>query len=207
MKKLLILFLLFAGAASAQKIPDYGFNKIRIVANEKIVQADLLPVKSDPVPEMDKLYYWSSSNEIHSTQGGYSGKLLNGSYTEYFQNKGLKEQGQFSDGLKTGVWKTWTENGMIVQFYTWENGVMSGDFELFDDRGQIKQKGQYRNNQLNGRLIRYNTDGKTQVTTYKNGKVVENPSSFWSKVNILKKLRKDSVKNEVPKQSESKPKQ
>jgi len=189
----ILLFLLLNGAAFAQKIPDYGFNKVRIALNDRIIQADLAPLRSDPAPQSDKTYYWSSSNAIHTTQGGFSGKLLNGSYVEYYLSKNLKEQGQFRRGLKNGIWKSWSGNGTLTELYTWDDGVRSGKFELFGSDGKLRQTGYYSNNLLHGKMTTY-ADGKSETVEYKDGKIAEKkPSAFWGKINPLKWCRKDST--------------
>lgn len=200
MRKLLTLLLLFVfGVANAQKIPDYGFNKIRIAMGDKVVQADLSPLKSDPVVQTGKLYYWSSSNAIHTTQGGFSGKLLNGNYAEYYLNKNLKMQGQFRGGLKDGIWKNWNENGVLRELYTWHEGILSGKFELFSDSGKLKQTGYYKNDLPGGKMTTYAADGKAETVYYKNGKIAA-PSSVWDKINVFKRLRKDSTGKSQPAQ-------
>lgn len=202
MKKLLtLLFLLITGVSFAQKVPDYGFNKIRIALSDRIIQADLTPLKSDPVVETDRMYHWSSSNSIHITQGGFSGKLLNGDYVEYYLNKNLKEQGQFKGGLKDGIWKSWNEKGVLIELYSWVDGMRSGKFELFDGDGKLKQTGYYKSNMLHGKIIIY-ADGKAETVNYRNGKITEKkPSAFFNRINIFKQFKKDSIgKNTVRKQ-------
>jgi hypothetical protein len=198
MKKLLTLLFLFVfGIASAQKIPNYGFNKIRIAMADKVVQADLAPLKSDLAVETDKLYYWSSANAIHTTQGGFSGKLLNGNYIEYYLNKNLKVQGHFKGGLKDGIWKNWNENGMLTDLYSWDEGERSGKFELFGNDGKLKQRGYYKNDLLHGEFTSYAADGKAKSVYYSYGKVTEKPS-FLDKINIFKRPGKDSTGKNQP---------
>ena len=165
MKKLLLVLYLITGTALAQQLPDDGFDKIRIAGPDKTIQAELKPVSSDPEMETDRLYYWCSGNSIHATQGGYSGRLLNGKYAEYYPNKNLKELGAFKKGLKNGIWKSWSENGTLTQWYTWKKGIMSGRFVLLDEAGKIKQTGRCRN----GRVV------------------AASKRSFWKKLLFFKK--------------------
>ena len=168
MKILLYFIVLFPLLATAQDIPASGFDKIRIADQDKIIQAELLPVSSPPAKKVQLLYYWSSSNMIHSTQGSYSGRLLNGLYNEYYLNKSLKVQGVFKKGLKDGIWRNWNESGNLTELYTWDKGVKSGKFELFDAQGKQLQVGEYANNEI----------------------VKKDSSSFWKKLNIFKKKKK-----------------
>ena len=195
MKKWLIILLLFATGVSAQKIPDYGFNKVRIVTNDKVIQAETIPVSTNPDLDNYKTYYWSSSNAIHATQGGFSGKLLNGEYTEYYNNKNIREQGHFNKGLKTGIWKSWNESGTMLQLYTWKDGVLSGEFELFQENGRPRQSGTYKNNLLKGSITNYLPSGEIQIVKYKSGKpVTAQKRSFWQRLKLGKHARKDTTK-------------
>lgn len=124
MKRILILlFCLTPIFCVAQNLPDYGFNKVRITEPDKIIQAEINPVSTNPSAKITLFYYWYSANGIHITQGGYSGKLLNGLYSEYYLNKNLKEQGFFKKGLKNGDWKSWSNDGILIGTKTWNNGL------------------------------------------------------------------------------------
>jgi antitoxin component YwqK of YwqJK toxin-antitoxin module len=124
MKLVLIsLFCLISFTASAQKIPGFGFYKVRIALPDKTILAEINP-SSNPSVKSNLFYYWYEANVIHNTQGGFSGKLLNGSYIEYYPNKNLKEQGTFKKGLKTGAWKSWNEDGTLAINSIWKNGIL-----------------------------------------------------------------------------------
>jgi hypothetical protein len=123
MKCIILIFLcFFCYGTFAQKLPDYGLNKIRITDTGKTIVAEieLVPTLHSTKPKL--LYYWFSGNMIHVTQGGYSGKLLNGQYTEYYPDKNLKEQGAYKKGLKDGVWKSWNDDGSLAVAITWKHG-------------------------------------------------------------------------------------
>jgi hypothetical protein len=125
MKKIIIaLLLLVPLLASAQKMPDMGLNKFRINEPDKTIVAETNEVSSAPTPKPGLFYFWYSANMIHSTQGGFSGTLLNGMYTEYYLNKNLKEQGIFKKGLKDGAWKSWKEDGTLSETVTWKKGIV-----------------------------------------------------------------------------------
>ncbi|HEY2583461.1 MAG TPA: hypothetical protein VGI43_16735 [Mucilaginibacter sp.] len=125
MKRILtILLFLLSGSVYAQKYPDLGLDKVRIVEPDKVIVAEINPVLAGQGTKSDRFYYWYSSNKIHFSQGGYSGKLLNGLYTEFYPNKNLKEQGAFKKGLKDGAWKSWNEDGTLNQISKWRNGAI-----------------------------------------------------------------------------------
>lgn len=148
---------------------DFLTHKI-IVNNDKgSVVAYVKPVKPIPV-QSDQQYYWFSGNQVNSTQGGYSGKLLNGGYQEFYLNKSLKESGLFSKGVKTGIWKNWTESGQLKADYTWNFGKKNGIYHTYDSLGRLAETGKYRNGLLNGRQKKVVADS-IQVVYYKKGKV------------------------------------
>jgi len=134
-KTISILFCLFVIYCQAQKLPDAGLNKIRLSLSDKTIVADIDPVLSPPSAKSGLFYYWYGANEIHITQGGFSGKLLNGQYTEYYPNKSLKEQGLFKKGLKNGLWKSWNTDGLLLAVSKWKNGI-----QLSDQKRSIWQK-------------------------------------------------------------------
>ncbi|MDB5122342.1 MAG: hypothetical protein JWP94_471 [Mucilaginibacter sp.] len=119
-----LMLLVITGAACAQKIPDMTLYKVRLYEKDKTILAEINEINSGPHIKPARFYYWYSANAIHSTQGGYSGKLLNGVYTEYYLNKNVKEQGTFNKGLKTGLWKSWNEDGTLNHAARWKNGVV-----------------------------------------------------------------------------------
>ena len=119
-----MLFFFISGSVSAQTYQDYGLYKVRIVEPDKVIQAEIIPVTTGASIKSNRFYYWYSSNKIHFSQGGFSGKLLNGAYSEFYLNKNLKEQGNFKKGLKNGTWKSWSEDGTLSQLSVWKNGVI-----------------------------------------------------------------------------------
>jgi len=125
MKRLLyILLLLISGSSYGQKLPEIETTSVRINEPDKTVLAEINPINSNPSIKNGLFYYWYSAGGVHFTQGGFSGKLLNGSYNEYYLNKNLKQQGAFKKGLKDGIWKTWNEDGTLIGLSKWKNGLV-----------------------------------------------------------------------------------
>jgi len=153
MKKLTLLILLFSlGKVYAQRANDYSnsnrpnnynnkvadnynskgvndddYSQIRIVDTSQEIRADVLPYKSEPKIKNDRYYFWYLNNLIHSTQGGYNGKLLNGHYIAFYPDKNLKEEGYFKKGLKDGEWKAWNRKGDLTGVTTWNDGIVVPD--------------------------------------------------------------------------------
>jgi MORN repeat protein len=105
-----------------QKMPEQSIYKVRLTLPDKTVVAETDPVSITHFNSA-LLYYWYYADAIHTSQGGYSGKLLNGSYMEYYPDKNLKEQGYFKKGLKDGDWKSWDDSGKIISETNWKNGI------------------------------------------------------------------------------------
>ncbi|OKS87283.1 toxin-antitoxin system YwqK family antitoxin [Mucilaginibacter polytrichastri] len=196
MKKL-ILLLLLPVSALAQKMPDMGLNKIRITEQDQTIVAEIEPVSGDIAIQDNKLYFWYSSNGIHTTQGGYSGRVLNGLYTAYYYNKNLKEQGEFKKGLKDGTWKTWNESGKLSKELTWKKGTMDGNFTLYDEAGNLKQTGRYQDNLLEGQSVLYLGKDSTKTIKYHHGQLNNTKDlTIWQRLYLVKK-NKDSTKVKI----------
>ena len=124
MKNIILIFFCFISIrVYAQKIPDYGLNRVRITQSDQSIIAELEPESSAVSAKPNLHYFWYSANLVHQTQGGYSGRLLGGQYSVFYLNKNLKEQGSFKKGLKDGVWKTWGEDGTLLYTSTWKHGI------------------------------------------------------------------------------------
>ncbi|WP_448698213.1 toxin-antitoxin system YwqK family antitoxin [Mucilaginibacter sp. AW1-3] len=185
--RLIITLCCLSAYAGAQQLPDMGIYKVRVNEPDRNVQAEIKPVGSGPELETDRSYYWYSAGKIKITQGGFSGKLLNGQYSSFYLNQNLREQGLFKKGLKDAVWKSWSENGTLLQTVTWKNGSKEGEFELFDEKGKLKQKATYHHNQLDGKQFNYDGPDSVRVVNYRDGKLVSTKTSFFRKINIFKK--------------------
>jgi antitoxin component YwqK of YwqJK toxin-antitoxin module len=151
MKKLALLLLVLSfGKAYAQRNDDYNdrsnnnsstrgnvyktkstndddFTQVRIIDTTQEIRADIEPYKSEPKIKNDRYYFWYLNKVIHSTQGGYSGTLLNGHYVAFYPDKNLKEEGNFNRGLKDGEWKTWNRKGDLTAVTNWNDGVQLND--------------------------------------------------------------------------------
>ncbi|MEH3112259.1 toxin-antitoxin system YwqK family antitoxin [Pedobacter terrae] len=120
----------------------------------------------------DRSYAWFSGNQIRYTQGGYSGKLLDGIYNEFYDTKGLKTQGLYEMGLKTGKWKNWGEDGKLDSIVNYSSGKANGRFEKYDQDGILLERGKYCDGLLNGKLEKRMSADSIQVISYKKGKVM-----------------------------------
>ncbi|MDB5012334.1 MAG: hypothetical protein JWQ25_536, partial [Daejeonella sp.] len=127
-----------------------------------------------------------SANEVHATQGGFSGKLLDGVYEDFYLTKNLKERGVFSKGIKTGRWMSWSENGSLNETINWRNGEKAGRYAKYDGSGKLTEKGRYRNDLLDRKQVMIANDS-LKIIYYRKG-------SIYIKKNILKNYLTRQVK-------------
>ncbi|WP_026898454.1 toxin-antitoxin system YwqK family antitoxin [Daejeonella oryzae] len=164
------VFLIFTinSVYSQQKI-DLGLNKVRIYESDLSILAEIHPIKSMGQIYTDRDYYWCSANEIHSTQGGFGGKLLNGTYIEYFPNKNLRVYGYYRNGLKNGVWKSWNSCGKLNAYVTWSNGHKNGRYMYYSESGNIQEQGVYHKDLLNGWIKYHRASGEPEYRYFNKG--------------------------------------
>jgi antitoxin component YwqK of YwqJK toxin-antitoxin module len=131
--------------------------KIENEVNEYIIYTDSIQIVKAFVEDniekykakSTKYYFWFSSSKIHQTQGGFSGRLLNGAYiSNYKSNNNIKEQGTFLHGLKHGEWKEWFSNGQLKTVYRWKKGALHGKQYEYDISGNLTGITIYRNGKM-----------------------------------------------------------
>jgi hypothetical protein len=183
---LTILCLLSITGSRAQRIPSLGVNRIRINEAEKSILLEVESVERTTKADPALTYYWYNSGVVHTTRGGFSGKLLNGRYTEFYLNKNLREQGIFKEGLKDGPWKQWAENGILIKLETWKEGTLNGPFTLYSTQGSVFKDGTYYKGLLDGRLKEYSSADSLVIRYYKRGKLLVRKPSFLQRINIFK---------------------
>lgn len=118
------------------------------------------------------IYFWFLNNDIHYSNGGYSGKLLHGTYTEYYANNNLKEKGQFNYGMKTGKWRKWYSNGVMKSCTEYCNGVKNRQYREYDEKGNLKISAKYKKGLLQGNYFLYSSGKPISKTFYRNGKEI-----------------------------------
>lgn len=169
-----LLTVLLAGLAQAACSQSYPDELVSYRASVNYADHSIIffvrPLKTEIIPYPKRRYYWYSNNNVRSTQGGYSGKLLNGPYTDFYKNKQLKEQGNFRAGLKTDMWRSWSESGMLKEDSWWKKGVLNGPFLKYDHSGRLAERANYRHGMLHGKQVIYENTDSSMVFHYKHGK-------------------------------------
>lgn len=174
--------------ANAQREPDYGLYNVHIIDTAHNIQIQIIPVEHLPEAENTLFYYWYASNHIHVQQGGYSGRLLNGTYVEYDKQRNVREQGAFSKGLKNGIWKKWNTNGSLLMMEAWNKGLRSGPFTEFDANGKAVRSGYYKKGMVDGILTTRLGGDSVKYTRYRQGiEIKKKPKNFFKKLNIFRK--------------------
>jgi hypothetical protein len=198
-----LVFVFFVGSISA-----YSQKDIIIPVNQRVilnyadytVYAEVMTVDNKIKPSDELYYYWFSANDIKRTRGGFDGKLLHGSYTEFYLNKNLKEKGEFRYGLKNKEWKSWHINGEYNEISNWKKGKRKGKYRLFDKNGNLTEEGNYKDDQLNGKVIKYKSAGGFVVEKYKNGELKtkkERKKIFGKKNRKPKAPKKSKIDSEL----------
>ena len=184
---LLIVLVVCCNAATAQSYVDKMLShQITVHYPDHTVVATVKPTGTVQM-HSEATYHWFTGTQINSTQGGYSGKLLNGTYHDFYLHKNLKEAGVFKNGLKTGLWKSWSEDGVLKDEFTYNDGLRNGAYLKYDAVGKVNELGTYHHNLLNGKQTTITGDSAV-VVYYDQGKIKEQKK--WALKFIQKLLPK-----------------
>jgi hypothetical protein len=122
---------------------------------DTIIKANVLAGQEKKKITSDLVYFWYLKGTISCNLGGYSGKLLHGTYQEIVNNK-LITAGQFKEGLKTSQWKSWYNSGSLKEIYNWQNGSLDGQHIIVSEKGEILKSETF----AKGKLIK----GKAEIS-------------------------------------------
>jgi antitoxin component YwqK of YwqJK toxin-antitoxin module len=116
-------------------------------------------------------YYWYANNQVNYNFGGYSGRLLHGTYSVFDKTGKLVILGKFKNGAKTGLWKYWNGTGFLIKQEKWKNGKLHGSVQEFDNAGKLIKCSSYQKGLLHGKQFIYLPD-TTIIKQFKNGKEI-----------------------------------
>ncbi|RZK25597.1 MAG: hypothetical protein EOO43_05105 [Flavobacterium sp.] len=190
----LLIYIICSSANGQNTVYQYNnYNHTITFLNHKI-NFQLKPYKNSPkISEVKRQYHWYANNEIQVTENGYSGKLLNGLYTDFYENRNLREQGQFKTGLKHGEWKKWSLRGKILETINFSDGLRHGAYAKYNELGQLMETTSYKNDKIDGKLHHHIKPDSIVTTQYKNGNV-ELKTQSWLKRKILMKKPAKTLK-------------
>ena len=203
MKKLLIivLCLLSLPRLNAQiKKEKFHSREVIIQSGDTLIRANILTGEPEYKPSPYKRYFWYSKGIINSNIGGYGGKLLNGEYLAFINNK-LIEKGDFSKGLKSGIWQTWYLSGSYQKTINWKDGVLSGKYLNVAENGNIESVGFYKKGKF------HSTQKKTRATakrTSADTSVTPIPPISTTNKKTVKEVKIKKAKNLVPENDKKK---
>ncbi|GEM68742.1 hypothetical protein SMI01S_23480 [Sphingobacterium mizutaii NBRC 14946 = DSM 11724] len=126
-------------------------NRITINHDERRLESFYI-TDEKTIVRSEKFYYWYQSRKVQRTQGGFSGKLLHGSYQEFSGNKQLLKQGFYRKGLPHGEWKYWSDSQHLLKEEHWSKGNLNGLVSLYNENGVLSRKGPMKDAQWNGKI-------------------------------------------------------
>jgi len=184
----ILVFILIVGFPPFQQ----GFGQETLISNGLhrvlLTRADTSYEFYARIPEKKvsvhpaKNYFWYRPDTILMTKGGYSGRILDGSYKEYFPDKNLKVKGQFAKGLKEGEWTFWHPNGQMREVEHWKAGVREGLIIKYNNQGAKIAQEFYKNDLRRGMQLQFNAAKQTFDTVFfKNGIQVIKDSTIRNK--------------------------
>jgi hypothetical protein len=151
-------------------------------------------------PVDNREYFWYYSGIINNNLGGFSGKLLHGTYEAFNNSQKLISKGFFEHGLKHGDWNFWYPNGNLRRSCSYINGQINGIVKTYDKSGTLLSYLRYKNNRLEGES-KYFLKDSIIVKNFKNGIEVkrEAPGRF-----LVKRKSKNQV-GSIQKKSDEAP--
>jgi antitoxin component YwqK of YwqJK toxin-antitoxin module len=159
----------------AQK--ESGQRQILISMPDSVIKTSILEKQMKKKVTHSCIYYWYYAGQINHNLGGFSGKLITGSY-EVFDNKHrLIVSGKFHNGTKEGNWIRWHLNGEIKEICSFRNGKLEGTLKSYNNMGGLLTDMHYKNNLPDGKAKYYLKD-TVIIKKYSSGKEVTEKSSM-----------------------------
>jgi len=176
---LIFVFLSFQQSFAQQTLISNGLHRVFLTRGDTSYEFYALIPEKKIVVQQEKMYFWYKPDTILTTKGGYSGRLLDGSYKEYFPNKNLKVKGQFSKGLKEGEWVSWYSNGQMQKVEHWKKGTREGKIISYNYQGMKVGEEFYKHDIQKGMQLQFNAVKQSFDTVYfKNGiKVIKDSTT------------------------------
>jgi hypothetical protein len=134
--------------------------------------------------------FFEEKEKTHKTEISEDKKLIE-TEKEYWDNGKLKSETSYKKSYKVGwkkvkttliphgVAKEYYETGVLKKEDPYVEGNRTGTLKLYREDGSLEMTADYLNNKLHGKMISYDTDGKTVLITlyYENDEEVNIPKS------------------------------
>lgn len=179
-----LVMVLLCGSVFAQRPEELGLYNYKhtVTYTDHKAVFQLKEMSDQGNIENGKSYYWYANNQIKISQGGYSGRLLNGSFNAFYLDNSLKEQGIFENGLKVGEWKKWNTQGKLYERAQFKKGILNGTFYKYNTLGDVLETGAYQNGKMKGAWKTYVNADSTTLTYYKNGVSYVPRANLWKRI-------------------------
>ncbi len=121
---------------------------------------------------------YNESGEVKSREHYFKGslvnkELVNGVFTENYDNEILKSSTTYKDGKKNGEFMEYYNAGEWKKRVKPAEGEFPAEEEQYVTGTKLKRKGNYVNDSLHGTITSYKPDGKIEKTEeYKHGNVI-----------------------------------
>ncbi|OFX68959.1 MAG: hypothetical protein A2X12_05490 [Bacteroidetes bacterium GWE2_29_8] len=196
-KRELIVFIIclttFYGFVFGQK-NNYKKNTVNVSNKEGFAKFSVLEDNKKKIKANVLFNYcWYYKNEIHTTKGGFSGKLLHGEFVSYYNNNSLKQQGTFNYGLKNGQWKEWYNDGQLKFLEKWEKGNLNGECTYYDSLDYNKTQ-----------IIEYKNGIKHGVDICKSNDTIISKKKYRKGIEIVKSKKQKTIKEKKTKEKKQK---
>lgn len=106
--------LILAGILlSCQKslVNQEPYQKITLQQGDTMINIHITAARITPRP--DRTYTWFANNRLYTTEGAYSGHLLDGSYEVLSKTGNLQTSGQYDNGKKVGIWRYFSKGALV----------------------------------------------------------------------------------------------
>jgi hypothetical protein len=120
-----ILLLMLTGALSFGQRTKVRQNTREVVINsgDSIIVTNIMLNQEKIRPDIRFTYYWYLRGKISHNTGGFSGKLLDGKYQVFVQDR-LVLSGTYNEGKRSGEWVSWNNDGSIKNSCAYFDGAV-----------------------------------------------------------------------------------
>lgn len=188
-----LLFLLFA-------FVSLSFSDLtKKIISDKEYRYEFYTTTAKARVKEKRFYHWFKGGQLHQSQAGVSGELLDGAFQKFYLNNQLAESGALDNGLRTGIWKTWYPNGTLHTAESWWDGLKSGVSLTWDASGQLLEQGKFTKGEKRGMWINQATH---DTLIYKDGKATPPKRKPTAAQKVLQKQTDSIARVQAKKQKQ-----